>query len=247
MKQKLTIVIATYNEERRLPATLERMFASLAGQPFDFEFLIVDDGSRDGTVDFVRQLAATRSNVLLRTRSPNQGRGAAIREGMLHATGDLVLETDADGSVDDEAIIRFVSFFAAHPEIHAVFGSREMKGARIMQYQPLPRILLGYGFLYLSRVALRSPRTTDFTLGFKMFRKEAAQDIFAHQFDDHFVAEAEIVHVARLRGWRVHELPVTWTNNRDSRVHAVRDSFRSFRGMAKVLQREAQGRYRGSR
>jgi dolichyl-phosphate beta-glucosyltransferase len=244
MKPLLTIVIATYNEEHRLPATLERMFTSLAGQAFDFEILIVDDGSRDGTVDYVRKLADSRPGVLLRTRSPNGGRGAAIREGVLAARGALVLETDADGSVDDEAIIRFVRFFEEHPELHALFGSREMSGARIVQHQPLPRILLGYGFLFLSRAVLRSPRTTDFTLGFKMFRREAAQDIFRHQFDDQFVAEAEIVHVARLRGWRTHELPVTWTNNRDSRVHAVRDSVRSLRGVGALLARELEGRYK---
>lgn len=239
----LTIVIATFNEARRLPATLTRMAAALRDAPFTHDVLIVDDGSVDETVAWVQSHAANHPEVSCLARSPNQGRGAAIRHGVLHARGDIILETDADGSVDDEALFRFMAFFADHPDVDVLFGSRQLPDSRIVQWQPPLRVALGYGFLYLARAVLRSPRSTEFTLGFKMFRRAAAQDIFSHQFDDRYVAEAEIVHVARLRGWRSRELAVTWTDNRDSRVKALRDSARSLQGMAGLLAREARGRY----
>ncbi|OHA00757.1 MAG: hypothetical protein A3H71_01800 [Candidatus Sungbacteria bacterium RIFCSPLOWO2_02_FULL_48_13b] len=240
---KLSIVIAAYNEEARLPKTLQRIWAFLDARNFSYEVVIVDDGSRDRTLEWVKDTAKSHPNLRWLSHTPNQGRGASIREGVLAAGGELILGTDADGSVDDEAILRFVEYFDEHPDIDAIFGSRELPASHIAQSQPLLRVFLGHGFILLAKILFRMWRTTDFTLGFKMFRHRVAKDIFSHQFDNHFAAEAEIVYVTKRRGWKMKELPVTWTDNRDSRVRPFRDSFRSFRGMMKILWRDIRGKY----
>lgn len=230
-----SLVIAAYHEETRLPATLDRLLRFLGSSGLRYEIVLVNDGSRDRTLTLMQEYAARFPVIRVLTHTPNQGRGFAIRKGVLAAQGDIILETDADGSVADEAITRFLNYFTAHPEVDAVFGSRELPTSYIARKQPFLRVFLGYGFIYLARVLFWSWHTTDFTLGFKMFRKKTAHDVFTHQFSNHYVAEAEIVFVTKYRGWRAHELPVTWSDNRDSRVHPFRDSFRSLAGMIQIL------------
>ena len=240
----LSIVIPAYNEETRLPRTLAKLFTYLTSLGRPYEIIIVDDGSRDNTVHVMKEMQMVHPELRLLSDGVNRGRGNAVKKGMAEALGTVVLETDSDGSVNEEAIGRFLRAFDADPELDAVFGSREMKGAKIMVWQPFLRVFLGYGFLYLSRVLFLMPHVTDFTLGFKMFRSEAAKDIFAHQFDPFYVAEAEKVYVAHIRGHKYIELPVEWTDDPDSRVRPFRDTFRSLKGLMMILLRRIAGKYR---
>jgi dolichyl-phosphate beta-glucosyltransferase len=240
----LSIVIPAYNEERRLPRTLNRTTAYLERNLHEpFEIVVVDDGSRDRTCALVEAFAVRHPQVRLLRQPANKGRGAAVREGIKACRGEFILETDADGSVEDEAITRFCAFLRSHPSVDALIGSRNVAGAEILTPQPVLRVALGYGFLWLAK-ALFGWYIQDYTLGFKMFRREAALDIFSRQFDDSFLAEGELVHVALRRGWRVYELPTLWTDFRESRVNPLRDSARSFAGLLGVLRRERAGLYR---
>lgn len=239
----LSVVIAAYNEEKRLPQTLECYFGYLKTLPLVYEIVIVDDGSQDRTKKVVAELLRTHQELRLLSHFPNRGRGFSIRAGILAAQGNIVLETDADGSVDFEAIRRFLKHFQEHPEADVLIGSRELPDSKIARRQPPLRVFLGYGFIYLAKILFRLWRVSDFTLGFKMFRKNAAKDIFSHQFDNHFLAEAEIVFVSHRRGWNVAELPVIWSDNRDSKVRPFRDSLRSLKGLIKILWRDLKGKY----
>jgi len=240
----LSIVIPAYNEETRLPRTLTKLFAYLGSLRRPYEIIIVDDGSRDNTVRVLEGIQKSHSELRLLSDGINRGRGNAVKRGMAEARGEVVLETDSDGSVNEEAIGRFLVAFDADPELDAIFGSREMKGAKIVVWQPFMRVFLGYGFLYLARLLFLMPHVTDFTLGFKMFRRSAAKDIFAHQYDPFYVAEAEKVYVANIRGHKYIELPVEWTDDPDSRVRPFRDTFRSLRGLMQILLRRVMGKYR---
>lgn len=239
----LSIVIPAFNEQQRLPPTLHRLFRYLPGLGCSYEVIVVDDGSIDQTVELVRQLQAQTNHLILVSDGINRGRGEAVRIGVLKARGDLILVTDADGSVADEAIGRFVAAFDSDEELQAAFGSREMRGAIILGAQPFMRWLLGYVFIYLSRLLFSLWHVTDFTLGFKMFRSAAAWDIFAHQFDPFFLAEAELVYVAHIRRHRVIELPVEWTDSKESKVNPLRDVGRSLIGLFKILYRRITGMY----
>lgn len=238
-----SIVISAYNEEKRLPRTLERNLAYMRKRPESFEILIVNNGSHDGTGTFVESFSKQNREVRMISQYPNLGRGLGIRKGILDAKGEIILETDADNSVDCEAMGRCLDAFKADPELMFIFGSREMKASVITKHQPFLRVFLGKGFILLMHCVLGMWKVHDFTLGFKMFRRVAAQDIFRHQYDSRFFAEAEIVFVAHKRKWKYMELPITWTDDRDSRVRPFRDSARSLWGMIRVLGHYFQGKY----
>lgn len=240
---KLSVVIPAYNEETRLPRTLRRMVPALRSEGFPFEIIISDDGSKDRTPELVRELSANAPEIRLISDGKNRGRGAAVKIGIAEARGELVLETDADGSVADEAVGRFVRYFDEHPRTDVVFGSRELPDAKIVIWQPPLRVFLGYGFLYLTRFLFWMWATTDFTLGFKMYRRAAAREIFALQQDPYFVAEAEKVYIAKLRRFSFIELPVTWTDDPDSRVRPLRDVMRGLKGLALIKWRQVRGAY----
>ena len=240
---KLSIIIPAFNEQNRLPPTLHRLFRYLPGLGCSYEIIVADDGSIDQTAELVRQLQNQNDNLVLVSDGINRGRGEAVRIGVSKARGDLILVTDADGSVADEAIGRFVAAFDSDAELQAVFGSREMRGAVILGAQPYMRWLLGYVFIYLSRLLFSLWHVTDFTLGFKMFRLAAARDIFAHQYDPFFLAEAELVYVAHIRRHRNIELPVAWTDSSDSKVDPLRDVGRSLIGLLQILYRRFTGMY----
>lgn len=240
----LSIVIPAYNEERRLPPTLHRLLRYLPTLGRSFEIIISDDGSTDATAAMVTELARQHPELILLSDGVNRGRTPAMRRGIEAARGELILETDADGSVADDAIGRCVAAFEADPSLACVFGSRELRESHIVKWQPPLRVFLGYGFLYLTRITLWMWNITDFALGFKMFRREAARDIFAHQYERHIVAEAEIIYVAKQRGHAFMEVPVTWTDDADSRIRPFREIFRSLAGLARIKARAFTGTYR---
>lgn len=240
----LSIIIPAYNEEKRLPPTLKRMLHNLETFPGTYEIIVIDDGSRDNTSVVAKEFAAQHSNVSVVTNTINQGRGGVMRQGILSApAGRYILDTDADGSTDDEAITRFYRYLESHKDIDMLIGSRTIKGAKILTQQPLLRVAMGYIFMALACIFFHW-RFVDRVNGFKMIRKEAALDIFTHQYDNTFLAEAEIVYVAEKRDWHTQELPIFWTDNRDSRIKPWSESVRSFMGMFRILHNDWNGLYR---
>lgn len=244
----LSIIIPAYNEESRLPSTLDRTLSFLAAHfKGSHEIVVVNDGSTDGTIRVVEDFSARfPGKVRLVSYQPNQGRGVAVRKGVEAVDGDIILETDADGSVDEEAILRFYEFLHAHPDLQVAIGSRNAEGAKILTYQSPLRVFLGEAFILLAWLFFGF-KSTDYVLGFKMFRRAAAKDIFAHQYDNHYLAEAEIMYVAHRRGWKFRELPVLWTDFKNSRVRPMQESIRTFRGLFKIRRWTREGRYSGPR
>lgn len=239
----LSVVIPAYNEEKRLPPTLQTLFAYLPTLAVPYEVVVSDDGSTDATARIVRELSNTHAELVLLSDGVNRGRTTAMRRGIELARGELILETDSDGSVAEEAIGRCVAEFQKNPSLDCVFGSRELPESRILVWQPPLRVFLGYGFLYLTRLVFWMWRNTDFALGFKMFRAAAARDIFSHQYEKHLVAEAEIIYIANKRKHSFIEIPVTWTDDADSRIRPLREVFRSLVGLLRIRVRSLAGRY----
>lgn len=241
---ELSIIIPAFNEEARLPSTLRTLFDHLyAHYHGDYEVIVADDGSTDGTAALVRQSQDTYPQLRLLAFPKNRGRGAAVRDAVFSAQGKFILQMDADGSTEMEAVTEFLKYFARHPEAQVLVGSRTIKGAKIVTPQPWLRVFLGNGFLFAAWLLYRWPWGIDRINGFKMFRRETAEDIYRHQFEDGFLAEVEVVFVADHRGWKVQELPIRWTDYRGSRVNPWRESWRSLTGMVKILARNRKGRY----
>ena len=239
----LSIIIPAYNEEKRLPPTLMRVLSCMAAHySGTVELLVMDDGSEDGTSKSVEAFINEYAEVRLVRLGQNKGRGVAVRQGVSMAVGELILEMDADGSVDEEAIPRFAEYLVQHRDIDILIGSRNIKGARIVRRQPMLRVALGYTFLTLARM-LFGWDFRDRINGFKMFRRAAASDIFALQYNTGFLAEAEIVVIAEQRNWKYELLPVLWADSRDSRIRPLKESWRSFWGMFEIHRRAKTGAY----
>jgi len=232
----LSVVIPAYNEERRLPATLNAVLADLRGRRRPFEVLVADDGSSDATARLARE-AGPEVRVL---RLPHRGKGAAVRDGVLASSGDLVLVTDADLSTPIEEVDLLV---AALEGCEVAIGSRNVAGARVAVRQRLDRRVMGRVFNLLVRVLLL-PGLQDTQCGVKLFRRDVALAVFERCQSDGFAFDVEALSLARRLGHRVAEVPVEWRNSPDSRVRPLVDVPRMFWELLTIRRRcRAERRY----
>ncbi|MBI3744627.1 MAG: glycosyltransferase family 2 protein [Chloroflexi bacterium] len=232
------MVIPAFNEERRLPATLERIREFVRGQGYGAEIVIVNDGSTDGTAAGVGRYADGSPPVRL-VQAPHRGKGHAVKLGMLAATGRYRFLCDADLAMPIEELPRFLP-----PQLDGVdiaIGSREAPGARRYD-EPWPRHLMGRGFNGVVRLfTVRGIRDTQ--CGFKCFRGEVASALFAQQRLDGFGFDVEILFLAQRAGLRMVEVPIDWHHSRESKVQAGRDTFRMLRDTLGVRWNWMRGRY----
>jgi dolichyl-phosphate beta-glucosyltransferase len=232
---ELSVVIPAFNEERRLPDTLARLVDFLERWPESHEILLVDDGSTDRTVERAQEVCPS----ILVTRNPhNRGKGHAVRQGMLRASGRRRLMTDADLSTPIEELERL--FLQMEQGCDVVIGSRALPGARIQVHQPHYRETLGRLFNLLVRL-LVVPGLYDTQCGFKLFSEEAA-GIFEVTRLDGFCFDVEALFVARKRGLRIAELPVTWRNDTATRVTTLRGAL-AFADLLRIRWNALLGRY----
>ena len=236
----ISVVIPAYDEQERLPATLEAIGAYFDRAFPDWELVIVDDGSRDRTAMIAEEFLASRRGQLIRL-SENRGKGGALRAGMVAASGRWVLMTDADLSTPLEV---FDCMSQAFEQGDVVLGSRRIPGAVILEQQPAYRIYMGRVFTALANLILLT-RCSDFTCGFKVFRREAAGRIFRAGRINGWGYDAEVVFLAHRFGYRIVEVPVTWENDPRSRVRIVSATIRSFVELLEVRLHDLLGHYRG--
>ena len=213
----LSIVIPAYNEEKRIGRTLEGTFEYLDAQSYDCEVLVVNDGSADRTTEKVLEFAKRTNGRLRLIENPgNRGKGYAVRNGMLQATGDIILFYDADLATPTSEIIK-VTEPITEDRYDIVFGSRALNYDLIGVHQSFLRELRGRG----GNLFLRSLLGLDFKdtqCGFKAFRRQAAHDIFAVQRIDGFGFDPEALYIGQKQDWRLLETPVRWNHVEGSTV-----------------------------
>ncbi len=225
----LSIIIPAYNEEGRLPKTLEDIDKYLSKQTYDYEILVVNDGSKDETVKVAKSLASKIKNLKITGYKKNQGKGYAVRFGMLEAKGDYRLFTDADNSTSIDQIEKIWPWF--EKEFDIVIGSRDIKGAILDPPQPwLRKIILGEGFKLYRKIIIDLWKIEDTQCGFKCFAKKAAEEIFPKARISRFAFDPEILVIAKNLGYKIREIPVYWKNDPESKV-----KFKSILKMARDL------------
>jgi glycosyltransferase involved in cell wall biosynthesis len=235
---QLSVVIPAYNEASRLPATLERVLVYLDQQSLRFEVLAVDDGSSDGTAEQVEPLAAADQRLRL-LREPHRGKGAAVKAGALAARGAVVLFCDADLCHPVEDLTRLPGYL---DRAQVAIASREGKGAERLD-EPRYRHLMGRCFNLLVRLlAVRGIQDTQ--CGLKCFTRNAARELFLRQTIDGFGFDVEILYLARRRGFRIVEVPITWRSVPSSRVDPIRDTLRMVTDVLRVRWNDLRGCYR---
>jgi dolichyl-phosphate beta-glucosyltransferase len=212
----LSLVIPAFDEARRLPATLATAFTHLEADGRRFEVIVVDDGSRDDTAQVATEaLAPLGASGRLVRLAPNRGKGAAVRAGVRAARGERVLVSDADLSTPIEELESLERALAGGADI--AIGSRALDRRRVERRQPILREWCGRLFnLVVQLVVL--PGIQDSQCGFKLFRREVVEAIFAKAHIDGFGFDVEILAIARRLGYRIEEVPVRWKNDDDTRV-----------------------------
>lgn len=217
----LSVVLPAYNEEARLPASLDRVIAFLAAQPHASEIVIADDGSRDRTPDIVleRQGRPLPPNVVLRLvqHEKNEGKGAAIRTGMTAAAGRFVFFMDADLATPPEDALRLLAELERGAPV--VIGSRiQPDGTDMRESQPAQRRLVGRMFTFMRKAMRVLPDIDDTQCPMKGFEREAAQAIFPQQQLRGWIFDVEVLYIARSLGYAIISVPVTWHHVEGSRL-----------------------------
>jgi len=243
----LSVIVPAYNEEKRLPATLQRMETYLKGRDFSYELIVVDDGSRDGTRQLVSEFAATRPWVRLlhydseQGHPLNRGKGYAVRQGVLHSAGRDVLFSDADLSTPIEEMEKLLPPIS-RGDFDLAFGSRALPASVLKVHQPWYRELMGRTFnLFVQSIIGTTIRDTQ--CGFKAFRGEAAKKIFQLAQIDGFGFDTEVLFLAQKLQYRVVEVPVVWQHYDNSRVNPLLAPFGMISELIQVRLNEVRGTY----
>ena len=237
--RSLSIVIPAYNEEARLPATLQRILAYLAGQNFAFiEVIVVDDGSRDGTAAIVERHAP---KIRLLKNPGNRGKGYTVRHGMLEAKGEWILYTDADLSAPIGELDKLLAA-ADQENADVAIGSRALDRSLVGVHQSAFRELSGRAFNLFMRMVTGLP-FRDTQCGFKLFRAPAAREIFSRQKLDCFSFDVEDLVIAKSLGCKAIEVPVVWNNVAGTKV-SMFSGVQSFLDLIGIRWRAISGKYR---
>jgi len=237
----LSIVVPAYNEALRITPTLERLHAFLSQQPLRYEIVVVDDGSRDETCAVVTELMSSVAHLRLVRQTPNRGKGAAVRAGMLAAQGQIRVMCDADGSMPAAMLPRLLSPIIECRAAIAI-GSRYAPGAHTDQKQPWYRVMWSR---LCNKVIQRSlvPGVRDTQCGFKAFTAEAARELFAVARIDGWAFDLEVLALAKRRGLVVEEVGVEWADDGRSRVNPLKDMWKVVREALTIRKNLRSGVY----
>ena len=235
----LSVVIPAYNEEQRIAHTLEVVIRFLKTQGYSWEIIVVDDGSEDKTATLVREVAQDNIGITL-VGLPHKGKGSAVKEGMLQASGEYRFLADADLSMPIEQLQRFLP--PALDNFDIAIGSREILGSKRFD-EPSKRHIMGRVFNILVRL-LAIKEISDTQCGFKCFKANVAETLFPFQRAHGWGFDVEILFLAQKAGMNIHEIPIDWYYHQGSKIRPWRDSFLMFRDLLFVRWNYATGKYR---
>ena len=240
MANTYSIVIPAYNESARLRATLDKVLVHIQSRGWDAEVLVVNDGSTDDTAQIVQGYSAQSRAVRLIENPGNRGKGFSVRNGILHANGEVILFSDADLSSPIEESDKLFAALDAGADI--AMGSRWLRVDLQTQRQPIHRQLFGRIFNLALRIIL-GLQYRDTQCGFKAFTRRAAHTIFPLQHIERWGFDPEILYLARKFGLKVEEVPVKWAHRDGTRINPLRDGIRMFGEMLKIRWYSLTGKY----
>jgi dolichyl-phosphate beta-glucosyltransferase len=234
----LTVVIPAYNEEVRIIPTIGAIASYISDLGIPWEMILADDGSRDSTVRLVEELNFANLRILRAER--NAGKGSAVHRGMLEASGQYILFTDADNSTPIEEITKLLKKVQQEGYDIAI-GSRAAEGAAEAHKSLLRRILSG-GLRWIVRIVFRIG-VRDTQCGFKLYTRAAAQRLFQAQTIMGFSFDLEILYLAAKWGFRVAEVPVAWVDAPGSKVDTTKEVKRFMQDLFRIKWNDLRGVY----
>ena len=236
---QLSIIVPSFNEELRLPDSLERIAAYIYSSGRRTEVLVVDDGSTDRTAEVAASFSGRIGNLRVLQNGENRGKGYSVRHGMLEARGETVLFTDADLSAPIEEADKLIS---ALQQYDVAIGSRAMNRDLIEVHESAFREFAGIIFNRIVRVVLWLP-FVDTQCGFKGFRRERCRIIFEQQRIERFGFDPELLYLARHHGLKSVEIPVRWSHSPATKINMMRDSIQMFVDVFTIRWNALLGRY----
>lgn len=234
----LSLIIPAFNEGTRLPKTLPQMIEFVESQPYSSEIIVVDNNSSDNTRQIAEQFAEKHAFIQVYEEA-RQGKGAAVRAGMLEAKGDFLFMADADLSMPIGEVSKFLP-----PQLDrydVAIASREVEGA-VRYNEPAYRHLMGRVFNFIVKI-LAIPGFQDTQCGFKCFRRHAAMDVLSCQNIDGWAFDVELLFIARRRGYDIVEVPIDWYYRANSRINPISDAFNMFREVLRIRVNGWRGYY----
>jgi len=234
----LTIVIPMFNEARRIAPFLNDVIKYVNRCTYNYEILLVDDGSTDDTVPLIKNLLKQHvpGRYRIEQLKPNQGKGSALRTGMLAARGSYILFLDADGSTAITELDNFIPTFSADHDIYIAVRTKKHS-------EPLKRKLFGYGYILLANCIL-GMWLSDFTCGFKCYSRQAARTVFNRQRFNNWSFDAEDLFIAKKLDYRIKEIPVYWKHVGGSKVRVFTNVIVCGIDLLKIRVNGLLGRYR---
>lgn len=238
MSTFLAVVVPAYNEAGRILPTLARLEEYYQAQDYTWSVTVVSDGSTDGTEELVAGFCAKHPQFSLLSYKPNRGKGRAVRQGMLSAHGEILLFCDADLATPQEETAKLLPYMQTH---EIAIGSRPLRESRLERRQPRLRELVGRSANKVIQV-LGVRGISDTQCGFKMFRHDAAREVFSRCKLDGFSFDFEAMMIARDLGYRIAEVPIRWSHQEGSKVVLWRDAPRALADLLRLRLMGKSGR-----
>jgi dolichyl-phosphate beta-glucosyltransferase len=228
----LSVVVPAYNEAAGIVATIVQIRSRLDADGRDWDLLVVDNASTDGTPELLAPVLSDRVRLL--RNDVNRGKGYSVRRGMLAVEGELRLHCDADCAASLDSLPAMLAAIDAGADV--VAGSRLAPGASVGRRQPLRRRIVGRSFVDLCRLVLREP-TRDLFCGFKLWRASAAQDAYGLTRLEGWVFDAEALALARALGFELREVGIAWSDREGSRLSMARTLLPAVRDLVRARRR----------
>ncbi len=235
-----SVILPAYNESARIAGTLDRILAHATLHNWNVEVIVVNDGSNDGTAEIVREYARKYAMLRPLDNPGNRGKGYSVRNGMLHAKGDILLFSDADLSSPIEEADKLFAAIAMGADV--AIGSRWVDRRLQIRRQPLYRRLFGRMFNLALRMIL-GLQFMDTQCGFKAFTRRSALAIFPLQKIERWGFDPELLYLAKKFGLVVREVPVAWSHREGTRLHPLRDGIRMFSELLRIRWYALKGNY----
>jgi len=236
---EISTIIPCKDEEKRIINSLNKIYTFLKEKKFNFEIIVVNDGSTDKTEEVVKEFITTHPLCKIITHETNYGKGKAVDTGIKNSTKDFILFSDADLSTPIEELENFSKYIG----FDIIIGSRKIKGSKIIVQQPWYRRIPGQVFPLIVNI-LGISKLKDTQCGFKLFKKEVAKELFKKRTIDRFSFDAEIMYIAEKYKYKIKELPVTWENSLDSKLNAISDSYKMFKELIQIKINDFKGAYK---
>ncbi len=221
----LSVIIPAYNEEFRIKKILIDIDKYLRKQNYNYEIIVVNDGSKDKTIEVLETLKSRIVNLRLIDNKENKGKGYVVKQGMLQAKGQYRLFTDADNSTSIEQVKKMWPYFKQGYDV--VIGSRDVQKAVVAVSQSWFRRLLGNIFNLIVQTICGLWGIWDTQCGFKGFNKRVVEDIFPKLTITGWAFDVEVLVLCKKAGYKIKEIPVRWINSFESKVE--------LKGMIKML------------